>query len=814
MTATEPGHRRRIWRTCCRHWPSKRKLGLGLLVAAILAATTGGLVQLRIDTSISSFLPANDPAMAAMEDKSRAFGGDPIIVLLESRDRTQLITGQDQLLRLLELEGNLSKLPDVAKVYGPGTAVNQVAIGARDLLAQISGHRDAIRSQAEQQATARGADPAAAAAAGRAATDGYDQRYGSLIVNALPAGLPTIKNPQFARAVVYDARTAEARPLWRAIVPTPYSVAILVRPRADLDQRGTSRLLAGVEDQVARSGLQTSRTTVSGIPAVTAALSDRAREEFPLLGALALVVVSLLYLLVPWSDRRRSRLRPVLAAVAGTTLTLAAFGWLGPPVSLGVVAFLPILVGIGSDFPLYLSQPGQRRRVLVAALAGAAGFAALAASSLPFVRELGIALAVGIIATAAVALVLRRWLDVLEPANRLPAPSSKPARAAASLPRLVRLVALFIVVLIAAAGWWALPNLQIEARPDRLAQGLPALEQADYIEKTLDASGEINVMLQGPDVLSPAALAWSRQAEDVVNRDFADQLHPITTVPDLLRFLGPQPTAAEIQAATNLLPTYLSSAVIRPDHHMSLMVFGVQIEDVATQSALVDHLRAALPQPPAGLQTDIVGLPVAAARGYDVASQSKVLVNVLAIVLAGLVLLIGLRERRDAGRAILTVLLSGGWVLALAWAFLGTLSPLTVAVGALSTATGCEFSIMLADARRRQRPWLLRSVALAAGAAVLGYSVLAFSELSILREFGLLLAASVLMSWSAAAAVIYVIAPPEPVAPDHSEADDADAATVTTMNVEDTPEHVPPEEAADPSRESMTVASSTREVGE
>jgi uncharacterized protein len=721
----------------------------------VVAVTVVGLARLKVDTGIASFLPADDPALQAMEDRAASFGGDPVVVLVRSPQPRQLFDDEDQLGRLIGLEGRLTHLPDVAEVYGPGTAINQVAISAQNLLAQISGQRDALQGTAEQEARARGADPAAVAAAGQQATAGFDQRYAALLVQALPAGLPTSRNPHFVDSVLFDGN-GQPRTQWAAVVPRPDTAAILVRPKADLDQGGTQQLVAAINATVGKAGLASAETTVSGVPAVTAELSHSVQQEFPLLGAVALVVVGGLYFFVGWIARRRARLRPFAAALAGTALTLAVFGWIGRPVSLGVVAFLPILMGIGSDYPLYLTQPTRRRRVLVAAAAGAAGFAALALSPLPFMRELGLALAGGIVATGAVALAMRRWLGVEEPTpTRLTWGTASRAPGWA-----VRAPALLVAVLIATGGWIALPRLPVEADPETLAQGLPALTQAQHVEDVLGAAGEVSVVLRGPDVLTPAALAWDRSVDDLVDRAYADRLHPITTASSLLAFLGPNPTADQITSGAGLVPPYLASAVIRPDHQVSQQILGIQLQDVAAQRTLLDALRTDLPPPPPGYSADVAGLPVAVSHGYEGISQGRLLINLVAVAAAALVLVLGLRERADAGRAVLTMLLGTGWTMAVTWLISGQLNPLTVAIGALSAATATEFSVVLADAYRRRRPWLLRSAALAASAAVLGYCTLVLSDLAVLRQFGLLLAIGVALSFAAAALVVGVILPP------------------------------------------------------
>jgi predicted exporter len=75
----------------------------------------------------------------------------------------------------------------------------------------------------------------------------------------------------------------------------------------------------------------------------------------------------------------------------------------------------------------------------------------------------------------------------------------------------------------------------------------------------------------------------------------------------------------------------------------------------------------------------------------------------------------------------------------------------------LTTVTGSEFAILLADARRGGRPWLRRGVAVACLTSAVGYLALAASGLAVLREFGLLLTASVVLSYLAALTVSWLL---------------------------------------------------------
>jgi hypothetical protein len=733
--------------------PARRTAALTALALVVVAvAALGGLVRLNTDTSAESFLPAGDQTLETMRDAARSFGGDPVIVLLESGRPHQLLDA-DSLPRLLALEGRLSQTPDVAAVYGPATVLNQIARSAKDLMATLAGGRDAARIQAQSQATAEGRSPADTVAAGDVAVVQFDQRYAALLVQALPAGLPTLRNPGFVNTVIFGDGP-DPQPQWQFVVPSADAVAILVRPREDLDQSGTERLVDTVRAQVAGSGLTPARVTVSGAPAVAAALGAQVRREILLLGGLAISLIVLCYLLVPWHGRTRYRLVPVAATLCATGLVLAGFGWLGRPVSLGVVAFLPILIGIGSDFPAYLVQRAQRRRILVAALASAAGFASLAVSPLPFVRDLGLALAAGVLLAVAVALGFRRFLATdpeRDPATGAPATQAEPAP---RMPASRRAVALVLMAALAGSGWAALSQLHVEARPERLAAGLPAVTDIEHTEQVIATSGEVQVLLSGPNVLTPEAFGWLRRAEQTIVVKEGDALRPIVSLPDLLRFLGPTPTQEQIDAAMELLPRYLTGSVVRFDGQRSVLSLGVKLQGLDEQRRLLDELTALLPAPPSGYRVEIGGLPVAAVRAYALISGDSYLTNLLGIVVAGLVLLIGLPRRLDAARAVLAALLATGWGLAGIWLLGASLTPLTVALGSLTTVTACEFTVLLTDRSPRAAGRLGRTVAVAALAATLGYLALSASGLAVIREFGLLLAFSVVLSFLAAHAVV------------------------------------------------------------
>jgi len=737
----------------------RRRAVAVLLLIGVVAAVLGGLLRLRVDTGVESFVAADDPAARALAEVGSSFGGDPVVVLLESAEPRSLLSA-DSLPALLQLEGALSRTPDVASVYGPATVLNQVAARAQELLAELSGYRDGVRAAAAEEAASSGASPAAAEEAARRAVAEFDQRYGALIVQGLPAGLPTLRNQQFVDSVIFD-EAGEPRPRWRFVAPEASAAVVLVRPRQDLEQSGLERLVADVRATVDASGLDVERVTVSGVPTVAAALGERVRTEVPLLGTVALFAVGAWFLAMRWTGLRHRAL-PLVATAVATSLTLSAFGWADRPLSLGVIAFLPVLIGVGSDFTTYLATGTSRRLVLVVGAATAASFGALAASPIPTVADLGVTLAVGI----AVAVLTGLAVTWRQRAG-LPAPAAVPPEPAGSGPSVAprrrpwaRVAAGVLAVSLAALGWAGLGDLPLRADLQGFAGGLPVLDDADRVEDVLGSSGEFTIALSGGGVATPEALAWMRAADEAVITAEGDRLRRIISPPALLGFLGAEPTDGQLESALRLLPRYLTSSVVNSDRSLAVMTYGTRLDDAEQLLDLRESVRSVLPPPPRGMEVAVTGLPMVAVGSYEQISADRYLSNLAGIVVAGLVLAIGLRRRADALLAVAAAALATGLGLLAVWISGIGLTPVTVAIGSLTAAVGCEFTVLSAEAARRGDRSLRRAVVLAAAASATGYAVLVLSQLSVVAEFGVLLALSVGVAYGSAVFVVWATRTP------------------------------------------------------
>ncbi|MCW2778372.1 MAG: hypothetical protein JWN17_2097 [Frankiales bacterium] len=720
------------------------RAGAAAAVVAVLAVLLGGVAQVRFDTSFSSLFDQGTREGRDYAGVQKSFGAEPITVLVERPGEPKALLKSATLPALLKLEGELAGLDDAAVVYGPATVLNQIAASAQKFIVQVTGTRDGLRQRAVKEAKERGATDAEAAAAGDRALVPFDERYGALLTQGLPAGLPTLRNQNFIDATAYG-KDGKPRPELRFVVPDSTSVAILVRPREGLDQDAERRLESQIHGVLRQDPIPGSHVLVTGPAVVLQALAVDVQGQLPLLAVLAVVAVATMLLLGHRRDLRSPRraarlLVPLLASLGAVLVLTSVLGWADVPATLGLLTLLPVLLGVGTDVPVYLSRLGKDRRLAVAALATGAGFYSTALSPVPFVRGLGLLLGTGVLLAAAIG-----WfLPAVEPQQR-PAAVARTATTPRFPVRTLRALTL-VAAVVAAAGWAVLPSIGITSDPASLASGLGALDDAHRAQDRLGAISEIDVLLRG-DALSPAALAWSTKAAEAVIVHDADRLKPISSPASLLGFLGPTPTTEQVRSAVQLLPAYLLGVAVAPDGQSSVLSYGLRADDVAGQQDLVDSLRRLLPPPPRDTTVSVTGVPVLASAQLQELERSRVSANVIGVLVPSLVLLLllGRSRWRDSALAASAAVIATGTGFLLLWTAGIAFTPLTLALGSLTAAVGCEFSVVLGS---RQGEDSRRGVLLAAGACLAGYLSLAVSGLDVIRDFGLVLAGSVVLGYA------------------------------------------------------------------
>ena len=433
-----------------------------------------------------------------------------------------------------------------------------------------------------------------------------------------------------------------------------------------------------------------------------------------------------------------------------------------------------------------------------AALATAAGFLVLLLSPVPMVRGFGVLLVLGVAVALALALTGgTAALVTLGARPRRDGPLGRSARGAAELLAVagrpfacaggrsplgarIGLAArrlggrvlraglarpgrvLAIGLAVAALGW--VVDTQTEVRSDLQAlvpQDLPAVRDLETLQRTTGVAGEVDVVVEGRDLTDPKVVAWMRSFQDRVLKDarYSPEngcgkaaLCPALSLPDLFPGRDAASDRARIEALLDAVPPYFSQAVITADRRTANLAFGIRLMPLDEQHDAIERMREAL-DPPAGVTARVAGLPVLAAEANAaLASPWRRLGTLLAGLLAvGLVLLAVHRRAERAWVPLVPIALATGWSALVLFALRVPLNPMSATLGALVIALSTEFAVLLDGRFREERRGghgvaaALRRTYRSTGAAVLasgataiaGFAVLAFSDVRMLQEFGI-----------------------------------------------------------------------------
>jgi predicted RND superfamily exporter protein len=396
------------------------KLILGICLFLAIGA---GVVatQLPTDAATDTLVDSDTASYQATQQVRREFGEEPVVVLAEGDLQRLVLTSN--LGRLLRLEGCLSgKVPKgVEPIPGPCAE-----LAREDPVRSLAGpatflNEAVIQIDRQLQRLAATVPPAQL----RELLLQVAARYG--ITSA-----PSLSNPNFLAAVVFDLHKARGTPKARLsyLFPNGHTTQIVLRLRPDLSEAERHRALqtigAVVHDPVARRvcefkgkpercfELHGGRYVISGVPVVVDAVTRALEDALLVLLAVAVAVMALTLLAV---FRSRWRLLPLALALVAAALTFGLFGLVGGSLTMASIAVLPILIGLAVDYAIQLqarydeaiaigASPGADAArlaasgggptIAIASLATGAGFLALQLSPTPMVRSFGLLLVVGI----------------------------------------------------------------------------------------------------------------------------------------------------------------------------------------------------------------------------------------------------------------------------------------------------------------------------------------------------------------------------------------------------------------------------------
>jgi len=708
--------------------------------------------------------------------------------------------------------GELARAKTVKAVFGPGTFLNEAAAQIDAQLTAETKHAETQAKQAQSSVTraalARGLPAAQARALGQQARKvtlaGFQS---SLVTEALEYGLtaqPSLEDANFVSNVVFDSSKPAGTPKARFayLFPSRDAALVSVRMRAGLSEAQRNRTIALIRQAVEMPQWRLAHGEtylVTGEPVIVSDLTSSISHSIELL-LIAVVLVMAATLGLVFSGR--PRLLPLALALLAAALTFGALSAVGASLTMASIAVLPVLVGLAVDYAIQFQARAQEeadvRRaaalggptILAAGAASAAAMLVLLLSPVPMVRGFGVLLVVGVAVALACALCVGAAAISLS-ARAAPRPPDafvgrrlaaawRGARELVAVNPLTRwftqaaLVGsvrrpervLCVGLALAALGWGLDTQTKVQTDITKLVpQSLGSLKNLDTLERVTGVGGEIDLMLEGRDLLRPATIEWMISYERTVLARFGysaahgcshARLCPAFSLPDLFQQRtggAGKLTQGEIDGVLNAIPAYFSKDVITPDRRVATLAFGIRLMGLDQQQRLIERMRSSL-HPPAGVEASLVGLPVLAAQsGSQVADPWRRLETLLAgLAAVALVLLAAFRgDRRRALLPLVPIVLATGWSALILFAVRVPLNPMSVTLGALVIAISTEFSVLLSERHRQERmagcdtiEALRRSyrrtgaaVAASGVTATMGFGVLALSNITMLRDFGL-----------------------------------------------------------------------------
>ena len=322
---------------------------------------------------------------------------------------------------------------------------------------------------------------------------------------------------------------------------------------------------------------------------------------------------------------------------------------------------------------------------------------------------------------------------------------------------------------LAVLGWGLDTQTKVQTDITKLVpQNLGSLQNLDTVERITGVGGELELMVEGEDLTKPSTIEWmigyqkavlARFGYSAANGCSRARLCPAFSLPDLF---GEQASGSvratklsqrKIDGLLGVIPPYFSQDVITPDRRVATLAFGIRLMGLNQQQQLIEQMRSSL-HPPAGIRASLVGLPVLAAQsGSEVADPWRRLETLLVgLAAVALVLLLAFRgDRRRALVPLVPIALASGWSALILFAVRVPLNPISVTLGALVIAISTEFSVLLSERHRQERlagydtvEALRRSyrrtgaaVAASGVTAIAGFGVLVLSNITMLRDFGL-----------------------------------------------------------------------------
>jgi hydrophobe/amphiphile efflux-3 (HAE3) family protein len=609
-------------------------------------------------------------------------------------------------------------------------------------------------------------------------------------------GEPSLDNPLFVAAVVYDDE-GHISPAMAPFIPDINHALIQVTPQGNLTDSEDLAAVEAIEDFFDINMLNNVEVDVIAHSKLIDAISTSLGGSILILLVLALVVMILVLTVL---FRVRWRLLSLLMVGIGALWTFGLLGYASVPLTMTSMAVLPILIGLGIDYSIQFqnryheelltsrtvgeamvkSMSRMFASVGIALLATVIGFITLYISEVPMIREFGMALAVGIVLSFLVAIFMLHSIINLGDRRKPVASLRKETKEATGriervLLRIGRLAInhtlwIFIVAVVYAvaggvADHWLPKNTDYE---DLMPQEIEVLQEVREIRDITGTGGAIRFMVEADDVISPEVLNWLQGYENAAlagHPELISASSPATLVGDATG--GVIPSQPEIDAIVAATPALYRDQVISTDHTMGSASFTMVYLDMEDINNLIGVMEAEA-EPPAGVDISVVGSIALGSRTMDAVMGKRFTMNMLCL---GAVFVVLLALYRRLSRALFVIVPTGAII---AWSSMDMfligipLNPLTAILGVLMIGICAEYMVLLMgryeegkekglepkEAMATAISKIGRAIVVSSATTLGGFGVLIASNFVMVRDFGIATVISVLLCVVMAIAVM------------------------------------------------------------
>jgi hydrophobe/amphiphile efflux-3 (HAE3) family protein len=763
---------------------------IGLLVTLVLGL---GITRLQFSTGQDSYLNKSDQVYKDNVAYQSLFGGQAMLTVITmdpGHTVDELFTPEARQ-QFTQLHDTLTATNDYQGIITPLTALE-----FSNSLVQSPDGNPATSIAGKATLTALGKEtPGSPQYEARNA----DNAQTLTRITAIPFEQRTIDNPEWVKFLLYDNTGAIRKPLL-SFFPDSTHAQVITRllGNESLDQEGAAATQAQREAQ--KLQLQNATTVTTGASILLKEINDYLRGGMLTLGAIAVVIMSIILLVffnVRW------RLLPLGVILVGVIWAFGLAGYLGIPLTVVTIAGLPVMLGVGIDYAIQMharveeeviidraEHPIQETArnlcpaLLVVTFDAIFAFAALRFAKVPMIRQFGLLLAVGIAAICLCSIILplailgiREYRSPTKGKDFSEGPLGRLVVWLGSLPAKSALLLVIFSIGIFAVGLSVEGKLTLQTDPVQwVNQKSQVIKDIDEVERQVHSSNEMGVFVTAPDVFTDNVIQFvhSFTADTRAKYEPSGRVQTAssieTTIGDLIYVPGATdiaPTGADVEAAYNVAPIDIKASTVSADHRAMNIIFRTGPGSLEDRAPMVRAVRDNT-HPPEGIRATPSGLAVVGVGLLDNLEANRILLTYLAILFVFAFLSLRLKSVIRALLSLVPVLIAVGMASTVAWLLSLKLSPMTAVGGPLVVAACTEFTslILLRFIEERDRglePKLAvevvasrtgRAFIVSAMTAISGVAVLSFSSLPLLRDFGRIVALNVAVALLSALIVL------------------------------------------------------------